>query len=64
MVQPVTLIEVKRRERGLSQWDVARLTGIVQSRLSLIERGIVQPKREEAEKLKGILKIEVSSFSR
>ena len=48
---PVTQLEIKRRKKGLSQWDLARMTGIVQSRLSLIERGMVTAKKPEIESI-------------
>jgi len=47
MAFPVTKLEVERRKRFMSQWDLARSTGIIQTRLSLIERGEVKPKEGE-----------------
>lgn len=47
MAFPVSKLELKRREKFLSQWDLARETGIIQTRLSLIERGETKPKPEE-----------------
>lgn len=47
MAFPVTKLEVERRKRFMSQWDLARSTGIIQTRLSLIERGEVKPKEQE-----------------
>jgi predicted transcriptional regulator len=49
MALPVTALEIERRKRFLSQWELARRTGIVQPRLSLIERGYVSPKPKEVE---------------
>ncbi len=46
---PVTKLEMERRKRFMSQWDLARVTGIIQTRLSLIERGGVNPKMKEVE---------------
>ncbi len=47
MAFPVTKLEVERRKRFMSQWDLARSTGIIQTRLSLIERGEAKPKEQE-----------------
>ena len=47
MAFPVTKLEVERRKRFMSQWDLARSTGIIQTRLSLIERGEVKPEEQE-----------------
>jgi len=37
--------------KGLNQWDISVKTGIPQSKLSLIERGYVDPKEEEKKKI-------------
>ena len=37
--------------RGLNQWDISVKTGIPQSRISLIERGYVDPKEGEKRKI-------------
>ena len=47
MAFPVSKLEAKRREKFMSQWDLARATGIIQTRLSLIERGETKPKEQE-----------------
>lgn len=44
-----------RRASGLTQWDVARATGIDRSRVSLIETGCVQAKPEEEQVIRGAL---------
>jgi predicted transcriptional regulator len=49
MVSPVTGLEEERRKRFMRQWDLARTTGIIQTRLSLIERGVVIPSVKEIE---------------
>ena len=49
MAFPVTKLEVERRKKFMSQWDLARITGIIQTRLSLIERGKAKPKPEEVQ---------------
>lgn len=57
MAFPVSKLEAKRREKFMSQWDLARTTGIIQTRLSLIERGEVRPKGEEVEAISKALGI-------
>ena len=57
MAFPVTKLEMERRKRFMSQWDLARLTGIIQTRLSLIERGQVKAKRQEIEEISRVLGI-------
>lgn len=57
MAFPVTKLEMERRKRFMSQWDLARLTGIIQTRLSLIERGQVKAKRQEIEEISKTLGI-------
>jgi len=67
MALPVTKFEMERRKRFMSQWDLARLTGIIQTRLSLIERGQVKAKRQEIEEISKTLGIpfdEVEDLSR
>ncbi len=56
-VYKVSLLEKKRRDQGLSQWEVAKQADIVQSRLSLLERGKVIPRPIELEKLTRVLKL-------
>ena len=36
--------------KKMSQWDIAKITGIPQSKVSLIERGYIKPKEQEIEK--------------
>ncbi len=55
MAFPVTKLEMERRKRFLSQWDLARSTGIIQTRLSLIERGEVKPKEQEIRAIAKVL---------
>lgn len=44
-----------RRAGGLTQWDVARATGIDRSRVSLIETGCVQARPEEEQAIRDAL---------
>jgi predicted transcriptional regulator len=60
MAFPVSKLEAKRREKFMSQWDLARSTGIVQTRLSLIERGEIKPKQQEFEAISKALGISSS----
>ena len=51
-------IKKRRLELELSQYEVERLSGISQAKLSLIERGYRRPKPEELQRLSTILKIQ------
>jgi len=42
-VQSLTHLRLARLERGLSQWDVAKRTGISQTMISLYEREYRNP---------------------
>jgi len=57
--------EIKKRRliSGFTQYDIEKLTGISQARLSLIERGYRQPNPEELLKLLEVLKIHVRDKS-
>lgn len=46
--------------RGLNQWDISVKTGIPQSKLSLSERGYVDPKKDEKRKIAKVLGCKVS----
>ena len=48
-------IKIARIRRDLTQWDVARQTGIKNYRLSLIECNRVEPTREEQVRLFEVL---------
>jgi len=37
--------------KGLNQWDISVKTGIPQSKLSLIERGYIDPKEDEKKRI-------------
>jgi transcriptional regulator with XRE-family HTH domain len=51
-----------RLEKGLSQYDLSALSGIVQPRISVLERGIFKPRASEAEKLARALNIDVENL--
>ena len=46
--------------RGLNQWDISVKKGIPQSKLSLSERGYVDPKKDEKRKIAKVLGCKVS----
>ena len=54
----MTLREI-RFYRGFSQYDITLRTGIPQSKISLIERGYVQPGDDEKERIAKALKCRV-----
>ncbi len=41
--------------KGLNQWDISIKTGIPQSKLSLIERGYIDPKEDEKKRIAKVL---------
>ena len=44
-------LKAARADRFLNQYDLSILTGISQSRLSLIERGYIKPSKTEKNKI-------------
>lgn len=54
------LREIRFKKR-VSQWELARLTGVHQSRVSLIENGHI-PKEYEKEKISKQLKVNLSDI--
>ena len=44
-------LKEKRISEGLNQWDLVLLTGISQSRISLMENGYIYPRNDERQKL-------------
>lgn len=46
-----------RFRKGLNQFDIQLLSGVHQSRISLIERGYVKPTSKELERLARALKV-------
>jgi transcriptional regulator with XRE-family HTH domain len=55
-----TLREIRFRKR-ISQWELSRISGVHQSRISLIENGH-SPKSDERERLVKQLKINISDI--
>lgn len=58
------VLKVLRVERNLTQYDISRLTGISQSRVSLIENGQRRPSDEDLDKLSVCLGIAKNTLSR
>lgn len=55
-------IRIKRALQNISQWEVAKLTGLPQSRISLIENDLVIPKFKELKKLADVLDTTVDAL--
>jgi transcriptional regulator with XRE-family HTH domain len=51
VISKLTLVKLARLEQGLSQWDVAKATGIAQTLISLYEREVKNPKPEHKKAL-------------
>lgn len=51
----MSYLKLKRIKAGLKQVEVAKITGIDRSRLSLIENSWVDPKPEEVQKIKAVI---------
>lgn len=52
----MNLRELRFRQK-LSQWDVALLSGISQTKICLMERGYITPQKNELEKLSSIFNV-------
>lgn len=50
-------IRIERLKQRISQWDMANKTGILQSRISLIENNHVIPKENELKQISKALEI-------
>lgn len=48
--------------KGLNQWDISVKTGIPQSKLSLIERGYIEPREDEKRKIAKVLGCKVAEI--
>ena len=48
--------------KSLNQWDISVKTGIPQSKLSLIERGYVDPREDEKKKIAKALGCKVTDM--
>jgi transcriptional regulator with XRE-family HTH domain len=51
-----------RQERSLSQWDLARLSGVAQSNISLIEANRVSPSIETLSRLAEALNVPLADL--
>ena len=52
----------RRLELELSQYEIEKLTGIAQTKISLIERGYREPSSDERKKLAKALRLEVKEL--
>jgi len=50
-----TKIKIKRIERGITQWELAKMIGIHPTTMSLFETGKIKPSKETLEKIAKIL---------
>ena len=57
MQSKLTPLRLVRLKKGLSQWHVAQLSGVAQSRISLIENRLVVPKADEIKRISKTLGI-------
>jgi transcriptional regulator with XRE-family HTH domain len=48
--------------KGLTQYQLSNLTSIPQSRISLLENGLVVPKFSEAERLAKVLEVNLAEI--
>lgn len=55
-------IKKRRLELEFSQYEIEKLTGISQTKLSLIERGYREPSSDERKKLAKALRLEVKEL--
>ena len=55
-------LRMERILKGFNQYDIALKTGIPQSKISLIERGYLEPKKEEKRKIAKALNLKVSEI--
>jgi len=61
-VQIMNKIKKRRLELEFTQYEVEKLTGINQSKLSLIEAGYREPTAEEKKKIAKVLKAETQEL--
>ena len=55
-------IRLQRVQRRISQWELAKRTGISQSRISLFENGYIELKDEEVDRIMDALTVERGTF--
>ena len=55
-------LKVARVLNGKTQWDVRKVTGIHQSKVSLIENGYVIPTNDEKKLIAGVLGFQVNEI--
>lgn len=49
-------IKEKRNELGISQWDLAESVGVSPETIRKWERGVTEPRKQNKEKLRTVLK--------
>ncbi len=62
MAHPISRLEMARRSQGFTQWGLARASGIVQFRLSVIEREYVRPNETERQRIAQALRLAVEDL--
>ncbi len=60
----LTTLRRARLEQGLTQLDLSLKARIAPSRLSIVERGLVQPTRDEAARLAAVLGLHDDGLTR
>ena len=55
-------MRIKRVTKRMSQWELAKKTGIPQSRISLIENYYVTPKKKELDLISKVLNVSVNEL--
>jgi transcriptional regulator with XRE-family HTH domain len=58
----MNMVKKRRFELGFSQYEVEKLSGIPQSRISLIEKGYREPSMEEKKRLAKTLRAEIQEL--
>jgi predicted transcriptional regulator len=55
-MQEIYQLKELRFKHNVSQWELARKTGLHQSRISLIEKGYIEPSQKEKSKIESFFK--------
>ncbi|MBN2413383.1 helix-turn-helix transcriptional regulator [candidate division KSB1 bacterium] len=58
----MNILKMARLNKGFTQWDIEKMTGIWQSQISLFERGIRYPNKKQRKQLSNLLQIKESDF--
>ncbi len=57
-------IRLLRLSRHMTIWDLSKDVGISQGRLSMLERGLIEPSSDERERLATILRVPAATLFR